>query len=397
MDNKLDTYFRFAKSEELPVSISEIEKLVSGFTVMGSTSIIKSLFIKHPILMNTITAFISVGLATLLSFSLLNINSTEPQIHQRDTEVVGEEINSDNKTERITLPAGKKTENRESLPVIIVENEERVSKEKISAHSYRLKSQMLNIEPVIPVMAKIDLLEGNNYLMPIQMAAISGFDEISDFIYNDGLWAMVYDDGAYGMVDKELNVVVPIIYDEIRKKFDYNDGLWCLVYSDGHYGFIDRIGKEVVKTIYDEVSHFKYNDGQWLLVYSNGHYGFINRDGDEVVEPKYDEIGTFRENDGLWAEVYSNGHFGYIDREGNEIVETKYDEIGDFKENDGLWAKVYSNGHYGFIDREGKEVVPLIYDEINDFTENDGLWAAVYRDGEIFYIDREGNEVSAGK
>lgn len=107
-------------------------------------------------------------------------------------------------------------------------------------------------------------------------------EDVSDFSYNGGLWAMVERECLFGMMNREAEIVVPVDYERIDKKFRYNDKNWCKVIKNGLCGFIDTNGKEVVPCIYEDLTDFKFNDGQWAKAYREGYTYFLTREGKEV-------------------------------------------------------------------------------------------------------------------
>lgn len=88
----------------------------------------------------------------------------------------------------------------------------------------------------------------------------------------DDLYAIIRD-GKYGVVDDNLRIVVPCIYDSIWR-YDKNDLLE--VRLNRKYGLVDKRGKELVSVIYDDVA--RNNDGTYTVTKS-GATAKIDRNG----------------------------------------------------------------------------------------------------------------------
>ncbi|NMA94130.1 MAG: hypothetical protein GX975_05655 [Clostridiales bacterium] len=278
-----------------------------------------------------------------------------------------------------------------------------------------------------------------------------GYDEVRDF--REDLVCALSINEKYGFLDKNLNVVIPAIYDYVNS---FSNGLATVVKGD-KYGFINKAGKEVVPCIYDAAGSF--SDGL-ALVQKNGLYGYIDTSGKEVIPCKYGNAFPF--SDGLAAvtkDPWGYGEWGYIDKSGREVIPFKYEKaypffdgmaqvengdtygyfidtsgnqkfsylynsyfvedyfyeglvlvqkdnkfgfinkngelaipfIYDFAKSfsDGM-ALVEKNGKFGYIDTSGKEVIPCIYDDVSMFSE--GL-AIVLKNGKCGYIDKNGKEI----
>ena len=247
----------------------------------------------------------------------------------------------------------------------------------------------------------------------------------------------------YGFIDKNLNIVIPLIYNFARS---FSDGR-AYVKRDGKSGYIDKSGQEIILVgvrfgdfheglawiKYVEDINFPSSDRYYLMnksgervtkcyytsacdfsdglayVYRDGMHMFINKDGEEVIalrKKTYDSIGDAYESvenfsDGL-ARVQTNGMVGFIDKTGKEVIPLKY-SYGDVIEfHEGMArvkvskekkvgaTSIYHYDKIGFINKNGIEVVPSIYEDAGDFHE--GL--ARVKSGRLWgFIDKKGNEV----
>lgn len=215
--------------------------------------------------------------------------------------------------------------------------------------------------------------------------------------------ASVKEDGKWGAIGREGQVIIPISYDKIgvtlnkgsakEKDLHTPDGQhWIEVQEGGKKGFYDRVGKVIIpisykdrsywingaiavkvdgKMIfytadgnrvgnsYDEATHFKEN---MAVVKVNGKYGYLSRDGREIA-PIYQEAKDF--NEGI-AVVKKDNLWGIIDTKGNTVLPPTYKTVGSgFSE--GLMAVQNDQGLWGFVNKEGKEIIPPKYIEASPF------------------------------
>lgn len=143
-------------------------------------------------------------------------------------------------------------------------------------------------------------------------------------------------DGFTGLLDNNLNEIIPFIYEEIKplrcseynsEKKDYQDTLMCYKFPNQTffihnlkndslyftpYDFIGAIDQELIEVnIYLKGYEFKILEG------------CIDLNMQEVIPCKYDFI-TIEEH---FVKVYKNGKYGLLDKKGNEILPCKYAEL----------------------------------------------------------------------
>jgi hypothetical protein len=195
-------------------------------------------------------------------------------------------------------------------------------------------------------------------------------------------------DRKYGIANEEGNVIIPVIYDEIRyighqlfsaqqgqqivilsnknipitkEKYlavrEFSDGLAEVTNLKHEKAFIDSAGYVVFKHKFMSNS---FANGL-CSVEKDGKIGFMNKKGDLVIDFQFDRVRDFHQGVAPVAlgKDSNKDKWGLIDVKGNFINDTKYDEIETFK--NGL-ARVFINGvGYGFIDIKGNEVFKPIY------------------------------------
>ncbi|MCL2603054.1 MAG: WG repeat-containing protein [Defluviitaleaceae bacterium] len=125
----------------------------------------------------------------------------------------------------------------------------------------------------------------------------------------------------WGFIDGTGNVVVPLIYNEVR---NFSDGMAAAAreadtgggQTQVLWGFVNTAGKEVVPPIYHWVSDFV--DG----------YAIVNA-GALVTRGKDEQVGNI-----IWLgeEMVIGGTYMIIDRWGRELLTLDYDAVGMFSE-----------------------------------------------------------------
>lgn len=245
---------------------------------------------------------------------------------------------------------------------------------------------------------------------------------------------LVSKDGKKGILNEELKLTVPIIYNEIDcvhyvdsyyvydSKFEDDFRYpFAIVKKDNNLGLLDfKTGGVIIPCSQDisEITKFtndivklvrkgkiEFYDGsknsllplpyQKIKKRKDGcydvkigrYYGLVDQEFKEVAPCIYeDSVGEFRKFG--FALVKKDGYSGLIDNQ-DEVIPCKYEEIEEFG-NDGLCRAKYS-GKWGIIDFFDKEIVPFVYDEILPYN-NEGL-AQVRKGGKNGYINYEFKEV----
>lgn len=233
------------------------------------------------------------------------------------------------------------------------------------------------------------------------------FDYIDNF--HEGLARVAIVGYGYGFVDPDMNIVIPLIYENAE---DFSDGR-AKVKQDGKWFFIDKTGKElpvketVVNGPYQEVC--EYHEGLCrvstlklsfmdLAYHSDyeeiaGTWGFVDEAGEVVVPPQYIYANDFEDGvaivckgkwtlDPKWDNEYNKGRYwtdtelwGGIDRNGNEVIPFVFDEIKYFSDTSEVFmAHVggWPNGKWGVIDRNGHWLADPVFEDFG-YDYMDGL------------------------
>lgn len=189
--------------------------------------------------------------------------------------------------------------------------------------------------------------------------------------FNQGL-CQVRRAGKWGAYDKNGNLVIPCVYDQISVFSPKNK--IAIVSKNGLYGVIDNKGviQVPLKYSYIQFPKIKYQyigfpqfperELDWLIVNLNGNLGVIDIMGKFIIPPKREQP-SFTENENNLISVNLGGKDAYfVDKKGKELFTSRYSSVGVFR--NGL-CPVCKNKKWGFIDTEGKEGF-FIFDGYDD-------------------------------
>lgn len=228
-----------------------------------------------------------------------------------------------------------------------------------------------------------------------------------------------------GLIDKNGNIHIPIIYDDIKIR-KYFNGLYC-VKKEKKWGFINNEGKVIIDFLYSEIG---YESNGLVLFYNDGFstnnsediwFGLVNINGKEIAKGfrgigfmkfkdydgdskiyKLNSLSDYKKSisrwdyekerydlDDFWKCNFFNGltiyfkdyKYGFINEHGNILTKNcnnlsesykscqepiLYDDI--YKPKNGLF-KVELNNRYGCVDLDGFEIIECIYSTIKILPE----------------------------
>lgn len=271
-------------------------------------------------------------------------------------------------------------------------------------------------------------------------------------VLDSGLIVVRDESSLYGLVDQQLNEVVPCMY-EIFYTYDmhyyiYNStsdyirrGGPYRVACNGKYGYIDKYGEIVIPVIYDSLGDFM-PDGL-MTSRLDGEYGLINSSGEIIYDDYLQYSGNIylaRDDTSVWFVDLKDG--SSINAEDIDIISDYVDGVAiaaklDPIEPDGLpkhekvycglvdvygnvvrdfdiriWDEMQYAGHgdkryrshlysisdyfvavrigdkWGYMDLAGNMIIEPQYDMAYDFKYG---YAKVEVDDEIYHIDKQGN------
>lgn len=180
--------------------------------------------------------------------------------------------------------------------------------------------------------------------------------------YGDNAFIM-FNNGKYGIVDKNFNVLLDFVYDTIIK---INNN--CLeIVKDGKHGLI--FGNNYIKTeLYDEIT--KFDEKCWKVA-KNGLYGIINQSG-QIIPVVYDKISAKNIDGYTFYETVSGIRHTLYKITWNVLLEfnfTNNESITTFDVSKMIWKKQnVKSKKYGLIDKNDKTIIPCEYDVIQKFS-----------------------------
>ena len=200
-------------------------------------------------------------------------------------------------------------------------------------------------------------------------------------IYNDhGI--IVYENGKYGFMDHDENLVLDYIYDNITMGSSGYD--YLKVKKDRKEGLVDgKNGKHIFDPEYSNIRPLRNIEGNLFKAEKDGDVYLYDKNGEMLLELDYEETWTY--SSGLLA-VRESGQWGFIDLSGEFVIEPAYDKV-----NVGFFngfCMVKQDGKYGYVDKNNRPVTAIEYDNATAF-ENEA--AAAIKDDRLIILDREGN------
>lgn len=209
------------------------------------------------------------------------------------------------------------------------------------------------VKPIYKRVYALDTINKNNYEHPLYINF--HWIELSEKKY-----AVVQNiDSKYGIIDKEGNLKLKVIFDSIGNFFNG----YAKVEVDGKYGLINENFEVIVKPIYDDVRNV-IDHSVVVKNYDKNRktqYGCLNLDVQLVAPLDYNMIYLSSEKrmrmekDGLW---------GFLDTDCKIVSELQYTYADDF--SNGL-ARVKKETLWTYINLDGKEIEKNIFEKASDF------------------------------
>ena len=213
---------------------------------------------------------------------------------------------------------------------------------------------------------------------------------VYDWIHSDTMWSGEYlevsANNKWGYINKAGEVMLPIEYDEIFPVGIDIEGeieLYYLLEKDGLSGIVDKDFNTLVPVVYTDLTAAGFNIHR-AVAYKDGKCGYIDIHNNTTIDFQFEECGLFQE--GL-APVKSEGKWGYIDMDGNIVIPCQFDDAYHFSEG---FAAVMIDNKWGFIGETGEVVIEAKYNDVEYFSE--GL-APVMVGEEWGYINTKGEMV----
>ena len=103
-------------------------------------------------------------------------------------------------------------------------------------------------------------------------------------------------EGVHGLKDKEGNIVLPAIYDSF---ISFNDAGLAKVEKNKKFGFIDSDLNLVIPLVWDEARYACNFKPDVILVKKKGKWGILNAKGEVIIPVEYSEVSAY--NGFLWV------------------------------------------------------------------------------------------------
>lgn len=217
-----------------------------------------------------------------------------------------------------------------------------------------------------------------------QFESIRYWDRLME--QGEHLW-IVQKNGKCGLLNNEGKYILDHKYDSIlvyseNRDFSEIGQKQLVVYNDGLYGTLDYEGNVVLPIQHKCIEIIGYD--RLMLCNEDGKAGIYDlKTGEFIVAPKYDAIELQTRvmleeyHYGHKHEYYSvelKGRKGIVDLEGNEIVPPEYHHIEmlqqkQFCEESPIWYRVHEDYKVGLFDPQGKQVLEAEHDEVNVYFE----------------------------
>lgn len=237
--------------------------------------------------------------------------------------------------------------------------------------------KVYNTNDTIKSLKNVDFINASE----LSLISIEDYRELNNHL-------KFYENGKSGLINLKGDIIVPAVYDEIRK---YQDRNWkrdkLVIVKDNKFGFLDANLKVLFPPIYQTNRENSYIypehndiDGQNLKVLKDGKYGLISEEGKVLIDFRFDDIKF----------IHDNMYIGLIQKEEKELNNIKINKYFDngyrvktcivFDKNFKTVTRlknfeyilyygiksfiVRKNGEFGVINHLGKVIVPLDYDSL---------------------------------
>ena len=205
---------------------------------------------------------------------------------------------------------------------------------------------------------------------------IKGYDWASKTF--DGNNIIVSKDGKEGLINSEMDVILPIDY-SLKELSPYG----YVICQNNKYGICSTDGKIFIKCKYQDVGRVYSNQLQKVLEYpvseglciicENDKYGYLNIERNKEYPAVYEEVKPF--SGGLGC-VKKNGFWGFVNEESEIIIPYQYIDAFPFEKEVARVKLADSNAsYYALIDKKGCMLTDYKWKQIQEF--HDGFAAAM--------------------
>lgn len=226
------------------------------------------------------------------------------------------------------------------------------------------------------------------FILSIIDTTVAGRYDTSSYPLYDSVWDAkegytgIYNDGKIEITDSSQKIVLQLESAQLQK-LEFHKGV-SVFKEEEKYGLIDINGKVVIPFIYDSLKKISYTE--FYLAENNGKQGIINSKGEIIVQFIYDEltnISTYTYTD-KYLTASLREKTGVIDFLGNVLLPFEYDSIKICSDNT---VTVEKDGQFALVNLKGEIILPYNdYDYMpikNGFVQK-GNFEDDYRVNQIF-------------
>lgn len=160
----------------------------------------------------------------------------------------------------------------------------------------------------------------------------------------------------YGIVNKDNEMVVKPIYDSITKLFNG----FSVIKLDNKFGYLNDDFEVVQKPIFADAREF-VDKVTFVQSTADGKWGCITKDMNLKINDEYDEIYNIHNG---YARIVKDGKWGYLDDSCEVLVEPKYDYAYNFSNG---YGKVVKNGYIAYVNKDGEKITNTIFTNGENF------------------------------
>lgn len=202
---------------------------------------------------------------------------------------------------------------------------------------------------------------------------------------NDTVAVSIYGpEGGSGVVDKNNNILVPLIYEDARPFV----GEWALIIKmdTNRANFINRDARYLLKEDADQCEGFF---GEYAYIKSNTDYYIIDQKNTVFRKLNGTPIAYLDANN-LFLLDNTNKQYIY-NADNDEYININGEMVDDRGFQEGLIAIKSNNGKWGFADSELNIVIPFMYDSVQRFNEGrswvkqDGIYKLIDKTNTCYY------------
>lgn len=208
---------------------------------------------------------------------------------------------------------------------------------------------------------------------------ITPFEYDNDFIAQySGIGYRVSKDKKRGIVDKQGNVIVPPIYDDIST-ISLGNRNFLKVKNKEKYGIVNLEGKVILPAEFEYIDEINNN---YLVITPQRKVGLYDKNGNNILPVKYKWISqTSSQNSSVLILKEDESSFNFLDQNNEIILPENVIEYGYVLDEGKLKSPIGTSGmlyvknkagKFGLLDeKSGTLNVPMVYDEIIQCTSSD--------------------------